>query len=101
MESPLDVVNTVGDAATGAVKGVGTGLTGIIGSINSTITSALDKPPIVGKFGPHKAVDRLVRGSLGAMNTAGNGVVGSIQDEGHTFVNTLKTPFDQLSGMKR
>jgi DNA-directed RNA polymerase subunit L len=35
------------------------------------------------------------------MNTAGNGVVGSIQDEGHTFVNTLKTPFDQLSGMKR
>jgi hypothetical protein len=104
MENPLEVLNSVGDGATGAVRSVGTGLTGIISNINATITNALDKPPILGKYGPHKAIDRLVRGTVGAIDTGGNGAVSSVQNEGHAIVNTLKTPFDQLSevsgGMK-
>ena len=36
------------------------------------------------------------------VDTAGNGMVASIQTGGHAMVNTVKTPFDQLSsGMKR
>jgi hypothetical protein len=98
MESPFDVVNGVGDAATGAVRGVGTGITGILARINSDITTALNKPPIVGKYGPHKAIDRLVRGTLNSIDTVGNGFVGGVQGEGHTLVSTVETPFDQISG---
>jgi hypothetical protein len=102
MENPLEIVNTVGDAATGVVKGLGTGVTGIAGKINGDITNILDKPPIVGKYGPHKAIDRLVKGTLSSINAVGNGVVGGIQDQGHTIVNTVETPIDQLTGgMKR
>lgn len=98
MEGPFAVVNGVGDAATGAVKDIGTGITGVLGKINANITSALDKPPILGKYGPHKAVDRFVKGGLSSLDTAGNGFVASIQGEGHTLVGTAETPIDQLTG---
>lgn len=102
MDSPLDLINTVGDTVTGVVRSAGTTITGIAGNINGQITSILDKPPIVGRYGPHKAADRLVKGTLGSINALGGGVVGSIQGQGHAMVNTLKTPIDQLSGgMKR
>ena len=101
MESPLQVVNGIGDGITNAANSLGTSLTGVVSQVNSGITSALDKPPILGKYGPHKAIDRLVRGTLGAINHFGSGAVGSVQDQGHAFVSTLGTPFDQVSSMTK
>jgi hypothetical protein len=102
MESPFGLVNNIGDTVTGVVRGIGTGITGMAGRLNSDITSILDKPPIIGKYGPHKAVDKLVSGTLSSINTAGNGFVGGIQGEGHTVVGTVETPINQLTGgMKR
>ncbi len=98
MENPLDVVNGVGDAGTGVVRSIGTGITGILAKLNNDITAALNKPPIIGKYGPHKAIDRLVRGTLGSIDTAGNGFVSGVQGEGHALVSTVKTPFDQIQG---
>ena len=100
MDNPLEIVNTVGDTATGAVKGIGTGFTGILGKVNSEITNALSSVPIVGKYGPHKAIDRLVRGGLRSADTLGNGVVGSVQDVGHAVVSAVETPIDQITGGK-
>lgn len=101
MQSPLSFVNSIGDTVTGVVRGIGTGVTGMAGKLNSDITSILDKPPIVGKYGPHKAIDRLVKGSLNSIDTVGNGFVGSIQNEGRTIVHTVETPIDQISGGMR
>ena len=99
MNNPLELVNKVGDTATGVVSGIGNGIVGMASKLNADITRMLNQTPILGQYGPHKAVDKLVAGSLASVNGVGNCFIGGIQKEGHTIVSTAETPFDQVTGM--
>jgi hypothetical protein len=101
MRYPHEVVGDIADGILGGIRRLGNGVVGGVEGVGESVMSALDKPlsMITNKQGPHRAIDRLAKGTINsAVHFVDTGVIGSIQDEGHAIMQTLDHPLEQLGG---
>lgn len=95
---PHRVVGGVADSLASGIRGIGNGLAGTVKGLGSQVMGALDKPfaAVTKKEGPHRVIDRLVNGTVGAgVNAVDSGVMGSLQSEGEAIMKALDQPAEQ------
>lgn len=98
-KGPHKDVGAMVDNVAGTAESTIRSLASTVKGMGSQLMSTLDEPvkAITKKPGPHRMVDNVLDGGVDAgVNMMTNGMIGSARIVGHSVMNAMDNPFEQL-----